>query len=171
MYQPVLLQSLGDEFDINPGARRWASPAEAGSILFKTDEDPQLSNADQTYVRKGVGKIMHLQGWTRPDLSQRTRELVKHMNDGRESAVPAMHRLMEYASQRPKRGWTLRPDSTWDGSADFEFEIKGRSDTNYAQDPDNRHSVTGTRVSVNGAAVSCRSSGQKYVTLSVTEAE
>ena len=171
MYQPVLLQSLKDEFEINPEARRWASPAEAGSILFKTDDDTQLSNPDQTYVRKGVGKLMHLQGWSRPDLAHRTRELAKHMNDGRESAIPAMHRLMEYAIQRAERGWTLRPDQAWDGSKDFEFEIRGRSDTDYAKDPETRHSVTGTRVSLCGAAVGTRSAGQRYVTLSVCESE
>ena len=57
MYQPVLLQSLVDEFEINPGARTWNSPAEAGSIMYKTNNDPPLSKLDQTYVRKGVGKL------------------------------------------------------------------------------------------------------------------
>ena len=99
MYQPVFMQSLLDEFEINPNARKWSSPAKAGSILYKTEDDPPLSMADQTYVRKGVGKLMHIQGWSRPELSDRTRELAKHTNNGRESVIPAMHRLMEYTVQ------------------------------------------------------------------------
>ena len=93
------------------------------------------------------------------------------MNDGRESAIPAMHRLMEYAVQRKERGWTLRPDAVWDGSKDFEFEIRGITDATYASDPDTRHSVTGVRVSLNSAAITQRSAGQKYVTLSSCESE
>ena len=158
MTQPVLVQKLKDEYDTNPGGKKWNSPAEAGSILFKTDQDPQLSAADQTYVRSGIGTLMHIQGWSRPEASHRTRELAKHMNDGRESVVPAMHRLMEYLIQRPDRGWTLRPNRTWDESKDFEFEIKGRSGTDYAKDPETRRSVTnvtGSRVSLEGAPVHC----------------
>ena len=88
------------------------------------------------------------------------------MNDGRESAIEAMHRLMECVVQRKERGWTLRPDAVWDGSKDFEFEIRGITDATYASDPDTRHSVTGVRVSLNSAAITQRSAGQKYVTLS-----
>ena len=79
--------------------------------MVKTEDDPQLSKPDQTYLRQGVGKLIHIQGWSRPELAHRTRELAKHMNDGRESAIGAMHRLMEYAAQRKERGWTLRPDA------------------------------------------------------------
>ena len=62
MYQPILMQSLVDEFEMNPNTRKWSSPAEAGSIMYKTEDDPPLSSAGQTYVRKGVGKVMHIQG-------------------------------------------------------------------------------------------------------------
>jgi hypothetical protein len=31
----------------------------------------------------------------------------------------------------------LKPNAKWDGNKDFEFEILGRSDSNYAKDPDN----------------------------------
>ena len=109
--------------------------------------------------------------WSRPEISHATRDLAKHMDDGRESAVPAMHRLMEYTLQRPDRGLTLKPTDKWNGSRNFLFKIRGRSDTNYAKDPETRHSVTGTRVSVNGSVTQWRSSSQKFVTLSVTEAE
>jgi hypothetical protein len=65
----------------------------------------------------------------------------------------------------------LNPNEKWDGSKDFKFKIGGRSNSNYATDPETRRSITGTRVSLNEAPVMWRSATQKFTTLSVTEAE
>eukprot|EP01082_Thalassiosira_pseudonana_P015113 g13562.t1 g13562 contig82:14183-14878(+) len=54
---------------------------------------------------------------------------------------------------------------------DFKWTISGRSDSNYAADIDDRRSVTGCRTFLNGAPVMFRSATQRFVTLSVTEAE
>ncbi len=59
----------------------------------------------------------------------------------------------------------------WDGSRNFEFTIGGRSDSDCAKDPQTRKRVSGGRVLLNGAPVTFRSSTQKTVALSVTEAE
>ena len=65
----------------------------------------------------------------------------------------------------------LSPDTVWNGSKEFEFTIHGRSDLDYAGNTDDRRSVSGRRVFMNGAPVTFRSATQKSVTLSVTEAE
>ena len=89
-----------------------------------------------------------------------------------DSHVKAMHKAMSYCTRTPNRGWTLSPVGKWDGKdKNFNFKVSGRSDSDYATDPETRKSVTGTRVSVNDAPVMCRSSTQKFTTLSVTEAE
>ena len=49
--------------------------------------------------------------------------------------------------------------------------IHGRSDSNYATDPESRRSITGTVVYLNDAPIAFSSVTQKHVTLSVTEAE
>eukprot|EP01082_Thalassiosira_pseudonana_P005580 g5185.t1 g5185 contig19:116136-117317(-) len=54
---------------------------------------------------------------------------------------------------------------------DFKWTISGRSDSNYAADIDDRRSVTGCHTFLNGAPVMFRSATQRFVTLSVTEAE
>lgn len=59
----------------------------------------------------------------------------------------------------------------WDGSADFEWEITSQSDANYASNPNDRRSVTGGVVLLNGASIMVRCNTQKTVTLSTTEAE
>ena len=63
------------------------------------------------------------------------------------------------------------PNTKWDKSKDFEFEIAGRLDTDHAKNPVTRQSVASTRGRLIGAAVNARSAGQKFVTLSVTESE
>ena len=65
----------------------------------------------------------------------------------------------------------LAPNTIWNGDKDFEFIIHGRSDSDYAANTDDRRSVSGGRVFLNEAPVVFRSATQKFVTLSVTEAE
>ncbi len=93
------------------------------------------------------------------------------MQCANDSHVKAMHRIMQYCRDTSNRGLVLKPDSKWNGDKDFKFCISGASDSDYATDPETRRSVSGTRVSLNGAPVSWRSSTQKHISLSVCEAE
>ena len=79
--------------------------------------------------------------------------------------------LMKYMVSTRNRGLVLAPKALWDSGRNFKFEIWGRSDSDYATNPDDRRSVSGGRVFVNGAPVTFQSATQKFVTLSVTEAE
>ncbi len=63
----------------------------------------------------------------------------------------------------------MAPKETW--SHDNKFKIHGRSDLNYATNPDNHRSISGGGVFVNNVSISFRSAAQKFVTLSVTETE
>ncbi len=53
----------------------------------------------------------------------------------------------------------------------YKFKIHGRSDSDYATNPDDRRSISGGRVFVNDVPISFQSITQKFVTLSVMEAE
>ena len=75
-----------------------------------------------------------------------------------------MHRVMAYCVQTCNCGAMLKPNCEWDGKKDFKFTIGGRSDSDYATNPDTRKSVTGCRVLLNGAPVAWCSSTQKHVT-------
>jgi hypothetical protein len=85
--------------------------------------------------------------------------------------MKAMIRVMKYCVGTPFRGWTLKPVRTWDGSPKHKFVISVVSDSDYAKDLDTRRSVSGTSVFLEGSCVAARSSTQKKVALSVTEAE
>ena len=93
------------------------------------------------------------------------------MQSANDSHVTAMHKTMSYLVRTRNRGATLRPVGEWDGKKGYKFKVSGRSDSDYATDPESIWSVSGTRVSVNDAPVMWRSSTQKTVMLSVTEAE
>jgi hypothetical protein len=75
MTQPVLLQSVKDEFDLSQMGKP-GIPAPAGSVLSKGDktESEAVPLAQQAY-RKGVGKLLHMTRWTRPDIMNAVREL------------------------------------------------------------------------------------------------
>ena len=53
----------------------------------------------------------------------------------------------------------------------FKLRIAGRSDSDYAANTDDRRSVSGSRVFIEGAPACFQSVTQKFVTLSVTESE
>ena len=79
---------------------------------------------------------------------------------------------IRYVRGTPTRGLVLKPSGNWDGKdRNFKFVIRGRSDSNYATDPESRRSVTGTVVYLNDSPIVFGSVTQKHVTLSVTEAE
>jgi hypothetical protein len=85
--------------------------------------------------------------------------------------IKAMYRVMACCVATPERGLLLKPTRKWDGNPDFEFEIIGMADSNYATDVATRRSVSGYSTFLEGAPLSMKSSGQKSVTLSTAEAE
>ena len=65
----------------------------------------------------------------------------------------------------------MKPEMTIRNPLVDMFVIKGRSDSNYATNPETHKSVSGLEVMLNDAPVVMRSVGQKIIVLSVTEAE
>ena len=68
-------------------------------------------------------------------------------------------------------GLELRPNIKWDGTKNQLLEIEGYADSNYAQCPETRRSVSGNTTTLNGAPVITNCKMQPTVKLSVTEAE
>jgi hypothetical protein len=166
--QPVLIQSFEDEFGVSSG-EPIATPAVPGTVLTKgeIDTDPH----QQFLYRSGVGKLIHAAKWSRVDCLNAIRELSRHTASGNSTHITAMKRCMAHMLQTKERGLLIKPKTTWDGSKNHVFTIEGGSDSTYASCPDTRMSVSGTAVFLEGAPIECKSNMQKWVTLSVTEAE
>ena len=168
--QPVLLQSFTDEYDIE--GREYATPADPNTVLVKAVHEAIVNKTRQTYYRSGVGKLLHMTRWSRPETQNAVRELSRHGSAPSEAHVKAMHRCMNYCVNTPNRGWYMRPNRSWDGKdKKFLFKVSGMSDSDYAKCPVTRRSVSGYSTMLEGAPVTVKSSMQKVVALSVTEAE
>jgi hypothetical protein len=168
--QPVLLQSFEDEFEI-PNMKIPNTPAVPGQVLrLATSKTAQLDPQMQSKFRSGMGKLLHLMKWSRPDVLNSVRELSRFMTGATAAHLSAMYRLMRFCLATRDRGLTLRPRCKWDGSKDFEFELEGESDSTYASD-ENAKSVGGHGTFLCGAPISMKSKTQQTSSLSVTESE
>jgi hypothetical protein len=167
--QPVLLQSFEDEFEL-PEAKPLTTPAEPGRMLCAGEEKDLIDAATQSKYRSGVGKLLHIMKWSRPDVLNSVRELSRYMSGATMAHVKAMYRVMNFCIKTRDRGLTLKPNCKWDGNPDFEFVISGQSDSDYAKDESGK-SVSGYSTLLCGAPVSMKSKMQTTTTLSVTEAE
>jgi hypothetical protein len=170
--QPVLIQSFEAEFDLPSGVGTdYNTPAEPGQILEVEGLEGLLSQREQTVFRSGVGKLLYLARWSRPDIQNAVRELSRCGGKANAAHMKAMKRLMKYCVKTKDRGWVLKPSRRWDGRKGFKFRVSGHSDSNYAACKETRKSVSGFFVSLEDVPILAKSVGQKIVTLSVTEAE
>lgn len=169
--QPVILQSFIDEFDLPQEGQEPSTPGEPGKCLMPVGESEALLPENQTLFRKGVGKLMHVMRWSRPDNLNAVRDLSKYMKEASERHIGAMKRTMRHILSTRNRGLFLKPTRKWNGDPKFEFRIKGRSDSTYASDQTTMRSVTGTTVFLEDAPVAMKCFQQKTVTLSSAEAE
>lgn len=110
--------------------------------------------------------------WSRPEMQNAVRDLARQGSAPTMAHIKAMHRAMEYTQATPNRGWYLKPRRQWDGKdKNFEFEIEGISDSDLGKCPVTRRSVSGYSTFLEGAPITVKSTMQRTVALSVTEAE
>ena len=135
MTQPVLLQSFNDEFNLPSDEVEPRTPAEPGQVLMPCDVKEALDPKMQMKFQSGVGKLLHMMHWSCPDILNATRELSRHMKRAAKRHMIGMYRVMRYCLATPERGFVLRPKGVRNGDRNYEFEIMGMSDANYATDP------------------------------------
>jgi hypothetical protein len=167
--QPILIQSFGDEFPL-PTKATDGTPAAPGTILQAYDDEVMLTKDEQGQFRKAVGKLWYLARMSRHDILHAVRDLSKFSAGAWNTTWNTALRCMKYCTETPNRGLLFKPARMWTGR-DFEFDLCGYSDSNYATDPDNRRSVMSHQVFLEGCCVSAKSKQMPFVTLSVTEAE
>ena len=167
--QPVLIQSFEDEFDLPK--EKFETPAAPGSILVEEGEDKYVSKEEMQIYRRGVGKLLFLTRWSRPDIYNAVRECSRFGGRTTEQHMKQMKRTMKFCVCTKDRGLTFSPKNGWDGRNKHKFRIVGESDSDYAKDPITRRSVSGWNVKLDDSVVSFKSKMMPVVALSVTEAE
>ena len=168
--QPVLIQKIEDGFDLGDGQAP-KTPAVAGQELVQGDGSGKVEGLEATRYRSGTALCMFMMQWSRPEIYNAARGLARQMASPRLAHVQALRHLMRYMVATRRRGLVLSPTRVWDGSKKFKFRLRGRADSNYAANIDDRRSISGGRVFLEEAPACFRSATQKFVTLSVTEAE
>ena len=163
------MQSFKDEFDLP--TRPASVPARSGDVLTKSSEEDVLPPKMQTKYRSGTGKLMHVIQYSLPQIYVSVRDLARHKQKPAEKHMKAMLHCMKHCVDRPNRGLLLAPRRRCNGENDFGFVISGKSDTDYAKQPDDRRSISGSIVYLEGAPVMFKSATQNHVALSVTVAE
>ena len=89
--QPVLVQSFKDEYDLPIGeGHGYSTPAEPGQILEVEGSEGLLSDKEQTVYRSGIGKLLYLSQWSRPDINNAVRDLSQCGGKAKEVHMKAM---------------------------------------------------------------------------------
>ena len=104
--QPVLLQSLKDEFGISE-EQQPTKPAEPGSILSMEEDTEVMKESDQKTYWSGIGKLLLMMKWSRPEISNAVRELSRFMKVVMLVHMKAMKRVMSYIIATPEQGLLL----------------------------------------------------------------
>ena len=109
---------------------------------MKADKNDAVGKKEHTYYRSGVGKLLHMARWSRPEVQNAVRELARQGSAPVPAHIKALHRTMEYCVATPERGLLLKSARKWDGkSKDFKFRINGKVDSDYAKYPTTRRGV------------------------------
>src|SRR5687768_3230212 len=119
--QPVMIQSFQDKFDIEADGMKPRTPAAPGEVLQSGDDKMALTYAEQKKYRPGVGKLLHMMRWSRPDIMNAVRETSKFMMKAQKGHMVALQRVMKYCVGTANKGLTIRPKGEWDGSKDYQF--------------------------------------------------
>jgi Reverse transcriptase (RNA-dependent DNA polymerase) len=170
MCQPDLLSKLEKTFkSAVEDMRVFKTPTIPGEIIIKTtDKDEIVDKSTHRMFRSGVGMLLYLIKYSRPDIGNAVREIAKVMDGPTELQVKSLYRLIKYVLDTKNQGLLMSPlepeeNSTWIMSA--------YCDSDYAGDKDGRKSVSGFVIYIQGCLISWKSRKQKSVTLSSSEAE
>ncbi|KAL2243545.1 UNVERIFIED_CONTAM: Retrovirus-related Pol polyprotein from transposon TNT 1-94 [Sesamum indicum] len=128
----------------------------------KTDsEKDKMKNIPYS---NAIGSVMYLMVSTRPDIAYAVSCLSKYMSNPGTSHWDALKWLLRYLNGTKNLGITFSKRSD-------DIRVVGYVDSNYANDRDNRKSITSYIFTFCGACVSWKSQLQNIVALSTTEAE
>jgi Reverse transcriptase (RNA-dependent DNA polymerase)/gag-polypeptide of LTR copia-type len=166
--QPHMVKKLEKTFgDEVKGLQRYKTPGTPGQGLIraKTDDD-KIPVEQQSRYRTGVGMLLYLIKHSRPDICNAVRELTKCLDGATPVAYKEMMRLIKYVLDTKDRGLKVAPTPT-----KLEWDMLVYSDSDWAGDKDDRKSISGYMIFLNGVLVCWRSKSQQSVALSSSEAE
>ena len=185
---------LGNKIDRDrrEGTIKMSAPAYISELLkkFKMDEcnpkhQPACSTVNlekntgdkrQCPFMEIVGALLHLQGQTRPDITQATCRLARYMQNPSNAHWTAVKHTLAYLKGSKQAGIIFRKSKRWkleDSTLDRlkRSVLNVYSDSDYATDRNGRKSCTGTVIYLNDNLIHWFSKKQKVTAQSSCEAE
>jgi hypothetical protein len=170
MWQPDLITKMEGIFQEHiKTLQAYKTPAAPGEIIIKPKDASEVVDAEtHSLYRSGVGMLLYLVKFSRPEISNAVREAAK-VNDGPTKAhMKSLYRLIKFVVDTKHYGLVMEPQEPTEETV---WEMIAYCDSDYAGDKDGRKSVTGFVIYILGCLISWKSRSQKSVTLSSTEAE
>ena len=147
---------------------KYDTPSTAGFRVIRClDEKLRIDAEKPRMYRSGVGILLFLVKFSRPDISNIVRELSKANDGATTHHFKGLLRVIKYVLDTREKG--LRYDV--EKKMDSMWQIKAFCDSDFAGDQEKRISVSGFCIYLMNCLISWKSKGQDNVTLSSTEAE
>ncbi len=121
-----------------------------------------MSKEIYTKYRAGIGKLHHLVQNSQPDIVNAVRELSRQLVQPTATHYKAMISTVHYVKGTKNQGLLLNLFGKRDRiNKDYKWMIQGHTNFNYATNPENQKSVSGTQEFLNGSLVMAKSLTQK----------
>jgi hypothetical protein len=168
IHQPHLLQKIEKKFWPQvKKLKRYETPASTNVRILR-NPDVKVELAQHKEYRSGVGMLLYLVKHTRPDIANAVRELSKVLDGPSPDAYKEMLRCIKYVIDTKHLALRLSPRLDDDST---QWSMLAYSDSDWANDPETRISVTGFILYLCGVPISWKSKSKKSVSLSSSEAE
>jgi hypothetical protein len=146
----------------------YETPSGTQDKIIRPEENSILLDIEgQKEFRSGVGSLLYLVKHSRPDIANAVRNLSKVMDGATEAHQKILYRTIKYVIDTRGRALLMQPVN----SKGRYWEIEAYSDSDWASMENNRKSVSGFVVFLNGVLVSWKSKQQEVIARSSTEAE
>jgi hypothetical protein len=134
--------------------------------IYVAENDSEIMDQEgQTNYRSGIGMLLYLVKYSRPDIANCVRELAKMSGKATVLNYNQLLRCIKYVDNTKHYG-TFALKSTNDY-----YTINAFCDSDYAGDYETRRSTSGYIIYVNDSPIVWKSKGQERVAYSSTEAE
>ena len=131
------------------------------------DAENRISNEKQSFYRSGIGMLLFLVKFSRPDISNSVRELSKANDGATEKHFRGLLRTVKYVLDTKQKALMYRTSD----KLETVWKLKAFCDSDFAGDKETRRSVSGYCIYLFDCLIAWRSKGQKHATSSSTETE
>ena len=166
--QPHMIKKIDATFGEEvKSLQKYRTPGTPGLSMMKSITEEELLPPEMhSRMRTGVGMLLYLTKHSRPDISNAVRELTKVMDKPNRSHYKEMTRVIKHVLDTRFKGLKIAPLLV-----ELVWTLVVFSDSDWATDKNDRKSVSGYMIFLNGVLICWRSKGQSTVSLSSSEAE